>query len=483
MLFNSLEFLFIFLPVTLLVFFSAAKMTPRAAIPLLALASVFFYCWWDIRFLPVLVLSILFNYSMAKWISGALIRGKLILGVAIGINLAALFYYKYFDFSISSLNAALNLSLPLQKLELPLGISFFTFTQIAYLVDVYRRKADTSSPINYILFVTYFPHLIAGPILHHGQMMPQFKAPSLFRLNQTLFASGLIFLTIGLIKKVLVADQLARYATPVFSMGDAIAQMGAVEAWTGALSYTLQLYFDFSGYCDMAIGISLMFNIQLPLNFSSPYKAVNIIDFWRRWHMTLSQFLRDYLYIPLGGNRFGSYRRYLNLFLTMLLGGLWHGANWTFVIWGCLHGTYLVINHGFVALRNRLGLPALPKSISIFITFLAVVLAWVPFRASNMTEAINLWQAMLLTNGLAPDAHTLSGIHPSKAFGGIAAGILVVFLLPNSQELANKFKSYMEKSQPKDRLIWGVLGVLLGIAFGLTTMSIGHVSEFLYFQF
>lgn len=483
MLFNSLEFLFLFLPVTLLLFFSAARIAPRTAIPLLALASVFFYCWWDIRFLPVLVISILFNYGMARWIALADMHGKLILGIAIAVNLGALFHYKYLDFSITSLNAALGLSLPLQKLELPLGISFFTFTQIAYLVDVYRRKADTSSPTNYILFVTYFPHLIAGPILHHAQMMPQFKSPALFRPDATSFASGLVFLTIGLIKKVLVADQLASYASPVFALGNDAGQLGTIEAWTGALTYTLQLYFDFSGYCDMAIGISLMFNINLPLNFASPYKAANIIEFWRCWHMTLSHFLRDYLYIPLGGNRHGSWRRYLNLFITMLLGGLWHGANWTFVIWGCMHGLYLVINHGFIALRNRLGLPALPRALAVLITFLVVVFAWVPFRAESLQQAVSMWQAMLYMNDMPLAGHTLSGIHTGKAGRAIVAGILVVMLLPNSQEIVNTFKSYLARTDSRGRLIWVVLGSLLGVAFGLTTMSIGHVSEFLYFQF
>lgn len=480
MLFNSLEFLFLFLPATLLAFFVIARHSRRAAIGSLAIASVFFYSWWDIRFLPVLLASILFNYGMAQCIARAQNHRKLILGLAIGGDLAALFFYKYLDFSIISLNASFGLSLPLPQLALPLGISFFTFTQIAYLVDVHRQKADTSSLINYVLFVTYFPHLIAGPILHHSQMMPQFKSPAVFQPNGVALAGGLLFLTIGLIKKILIADEMASYATPVFSVTPG-QHMGMAEAWTGALSYTLQLYFDFSGYCDMALGISLMLNIQLPLNFSSPYKATNIIEFWRRWHMTLSQFLRDYLYISLGGNRHGKWRRYLNLFLTMLLGGLWHGANWTFVIWGCLHGIYLIINHGIQALRQQLKLAPPPAFLAGLLTFIAVVFAWVPFRADSISHALTLWEAMLSPTSIVNfTTTTLSGIRLDRAVRWIVGGCMIVFLLPNSQTIVARFQALLAENRLRTPLI---VGILLGILFSFTIMNIGHVSEFLYFQF
>lgn len=479
MLFNSLEFLFVFLPITLLAFFLLARVEGRYAIAALTVASLAFYSYWDIRFLPVLSLSILFNFSMALWMASATSKRRVILAAAITGNLGALYFYKYLDFSILSLNAALNLDVPLPSLALPLGISFFTFTQIAYLVDVYQRKAETSRLIDYVLFVTYFPHLIAGPILHHAQMMPQFKDTRVLKPDATAFAGGLLFLTIGLVKKIFVADGLAGFASPVFAV-DASTGMGAAEAWAGALAYTLQLYFDFSGYCDMALGISLMFNIRLPLNFASPYKATSIIDFWRRWHMTLSQFLRDYLYIPLGGNRFGKTRRYINLFITMLLGGLWHGANWTFVAWGCLHGLYLILNHGFIALRQRFSLPALPVLPALVLTFLAVTLAWVPFRAGNLSQAVDLWQAMLNIN--INGSATLSGIKLSQASTWIAVGLIVVFCLPNSQTLVERFQARLQAAPPQPTQ-WLLAGALLGLVFSLTVMSIGHVSEFLYFQF
>lgn len=386
MLFNSFEFLFIFLPAALLAFFMLGRLSGRHAIAGLAIASLAFYSYWDIRFLPILILSILFNYVMALWIAASQSKRKAILTAAVAGNLSTLYFYKYLDFSIISLNIVIDTQIPLQQLILPLGISFFTFTQIAYLVDVYQRKAETSRFVDYVLFVTYFPHLIAGPILHHAQMMPQFGDKKVLRFNSSNFSTGLVFLTIGLVKKIIIADHFAAFASPIFAIND-LSGMGAHEAWIGALTYTMQLYFDFSGYCDMAIGISLMFNINLPLNFASPYKATNIIEFWRRWHMTLSQFLRDYLYIPLGGNRYGKLRRYINLFLTMFLGGLWHGANWTFVIWGCLHGLYLIINHGFIALRQRFNLPSIPAPIALAITFFVVVIAWVPFRADSIHQA------------------------------------------------------------------------------------------------
>ncbi|MDI1302401.1 MAG: MBOAT family protein [bacterium] len=483
MLFNSLEFLFVFLPLALLVFFGAARLSDRAAIISLALLSIAFYSWWDIRFLPVLGASIAFNYLMAKGIERADRSRKPVLAIAITLNLATLFLYKYLDFSIASINAAFHLSIPLQHLALPLGISFFTFTQIAYLVDVYKKEAHTSQPADYLLFVTYFPHLIAGPILHHAQMMPQFKTERILKPHAEAFVIGIIFITIGLVKKVLVADHIARYATPVFAMNGETGALGALEAWTGILAYSLQLYFDFSGYCDMAIGISLLFNIDLPLNFASPYKSASIIEFWRRWHMTLSQFLRNYLYIPLGGNRQGTARRYTNLFLTMLLGGLWHGANWTFVVWGCMHGLYLIINHGFSLVHRKLGLPEIPAGIGLLLTFIAVVFAWVPFRADNLTDTVSMWKSMLAMNGIGDTASMLSHIPFRKALAEVMAGILVVMLLPNSQQIAASAKEHLFREEPAAAMKWTLAGLLFGIIFSYAVMSIGHVSEFLYFQF
>lgn len=285
----------------------------------------------------LLLASIAFNYGAGYWIGIKRTlqidkQAKLALIVAITVNLLLLGYFKYVNFFIVSANQFFGSHFPLRDIILPLGISFFTFTQIAFLVDVYCGIACEYNIIHYLLFVTYFPHLIAGPVLHHRQMMPQFADPDTYRINPEHIAIGLTAFILGLAKKVLIADDLSEYATPVFNAARDGSMPMLFEAWIGALAYTLQIYFDFSGYSDMAIGLSLMFNVRLPLNFDSPYKATNIIEFWRRWHMSLSSFLRDYLYIPLGGNRKGNIRRYANLMATMLLGGLWHGAGWTFIV-------------------------------------------------------------------------------------------------------------------------------------------------------
>jgi len=267
---------------------------------------------------------------------------------------------------------------------LPLGISFFTFQKIALLADAYEGKIQSLNFLDYALFVLFFPQLIAGPIVHHSEAMSQFQTRG--PVQASVIAMGLTIFAIGLANKVLLADSLAVYATPQFDAAAAGAPLSFLAAWSGALAYTLQLYFDFSGYTDMAIGAALLFGVRLPLNFNSPYKARNIIDFWRRWHMTLSRFLRDYLYIPLGGNRHGKLSRYLNLFITMLFGGLWHGAGWTFIFWGALHGFYLAINHGWEALLARFGAgdvnPGGARRLGAqVVTFLAVVVGWVSKEA------------------------------------------------------------------------------------------------------
>lgn len=323
---------------------------------------------------------------MARTIDGTQVAfgKKSLLGAAITANLLLLAYYKYANFFVSSLSSAAGWESINLDIILPIGISFFTFTQVAFLVDTYQGKVKEYNFAHYLLFVTYFPHLIAGPVLHHKEMMPQFADKKTYLPSADNFAIGLSIFVIGLSKKVLIADNIAPLANPVFEIN---AHPALVESWFGALAYAMQLYFDFSGYSDMAIGLSRLFGVRLPLNFNSPYKAENIIDFWRRWHMTLSRFLRDYLYIPLGGNRNGSFARFRNLFITMLLGGLWHGAGWTFVIWGGLHGIYLGINHGWHFLQEKLGLSASQslrsKIVARSITFLAVLVAWVFFRAPS----------------------------------------------------------------------------------------------------
>src|SRR5579859_2518053 len=343
MLFSSYTFLFQFLPAVALAFAAARRHSPRAGILVLAVASLFFYGAWKPIYLLLLIASIGANFSLGLLMEdGSRRRAVGMLGVA--LNLALLCYFKYTNFIFDNINVLTGAPLPLLNIVLPLGISFFTFQQIAYLVDVMRGARVERDIVSYTLFVSFFPHLIAGPLVHHAEMIPQFKRGRTGR-SSVLAARGLAIFAAGLFKKVVIADNLAQFVSPVFTHLDAGGGVTMPWAWLATLSYTLQIYFDFSGYSDMAVGLALLFGIRLPVNFRSPYKALSITDFWRRWHITLSRFLRDYLYIPLGGNRLGERRRYLNLMLTMLLGGLWHGAGWNFLIWGGLHGVYLSLNH------------------------------------------------------------------------------------------------------------------------------------------
>lgn len=484
MLFNSPEFIFCFLPVVWLLFFGIARFSHTIALASLALSSLFFYAWWNWHFLPILLISTLFNFTAGYFLSkNPPHKGKILAG-AITINLVGLFFYKYVNLAILSINSLSGLTIEQPNIALPLGISFFTFTQIAFLVDVYYQKAKEPNIVNYGLFVSYFPHLIAGPILHHSQMMPQFRDSSIFTPKAHSVVLGLVFLTIGLIKKIFLADNIAPYSTLVFTASAAGQTLNFYEAWVGAFSYTLQIYFDFSGYCDMAIGISLLFNIHLPLNFASPYKSQSITEFWRAWHMTLSQFLRDYLYIPLGGNRLGKLRRYINLFLTMLLGGLWHGANWTFVIWGALHGLYLIINHSYTSVRQSLGWRQMPKPLGITITLFAVVFAWVPFRAENWSSTLNIWQSMLSLDQLWHTTAQATHLNCARITRGIVLAFILIMFAPNSQTIVDNIRQRLNKDLPQSQAkYWLGFGLVLGLLFAYTIASLGHVSEFLYFQF
>ena len=346
MLFNSYFFICIFLPITLIgFFFLGQRGHHRIAIGWLVGASLFFYGWWNPAYLVLILGSVFFNFSIGVLLGNqeAVLSKKGLLVVGIGANLAALGYFKYANFFVNNFNVVIGSSFHLDTIILPLAISFFTFQQISYLADAYKGEIREYNFLHYSLFVTFFPQLIAGPIVHHKEMLPQFLQDGVYRPEYKNVAIGITIFAIGLFKKVCLADGIAQYATPVFQAADAGVLVSFFEAWGGALAYTFQLYFDFSGYSDMAMGLAWMFGIQLPLNFNSPYKANNIIEFWGRWHMTLSRFFRDYLYIPLGGNKRGKIRQLWNLMITMLLAGLWHGAGWTFVLWGALHGIYLVV--------------------------------------------------------------------------------------------------------------------------------------------
>ena len=516
MLFNSYGFLFLFLPVVLTGFFWIARAGKQYAAAWLAAASLFFYGWWNPAFVLLLLASISFNYLvggvLARSVSGN--RKWLLIG-AIGANLGLLAYYKYANFFLGTANRLIGWDLPLSDVLLPLGISFFTFTQIAFLVDVYRGLAREFNLIHYVLFVTYFPHLIAGPVLHHKQMMPQFQRPETYKFAGDFAMLGVAMFTLGLAKKVLLADSLAEFADPVFeAAGHGQAPMLAT-AWTGAVAYALQLYFDFSGYSDMAIGLSLIFGVRLPINFNSPYKALNIIEFWRCWHMTLSQFLRDYLYITLGGNRRGPLWRHVNLMVTMVLGGLWHGASWTFVAWGALHGLFLVINHLWIACKGRLQwlncFPVVMRRLFAGgLTFVCVLVAWVLFRAESFDVAQVMFAGMLTHNGVSlpqgmdiiplrdlgwtfsglfADNEKLQALGAGSCLQVMLVGLFIVWVCPNTQQLLG-YQEDRPATAGADRgrppLVWTPkLGsaLWLGLLFGVSLISFSKASPFLYFQF
>lgn len=481
MLFNSLTFLFVFLPVTALVYFRLAPRSWVAARSWLLLASFVFYGWWKPAYVILLAGSIAANYWIGRRLSHDRSRRLLTLGVALNLGLLALF--KYLDFAISNLNAVLG-SHWLFEIALPLAISFFTFQQIAFLVDVYRNEAAEPRFGSYALFVAFFPQLIAGPIVHHSETIPQFRSPERRRFSLPTCTSGLLLLTIGLFKKVVIADTFAVWANIGFGTTEAL---GALQSWSASLAYTFQLYFDFSGYTDMALGAALIFNIRLPVNFDSPYQATSIQDFWRRWHMTLSRWLRDYLYFPLGGNRRGRLRSHANLMIVMTLGGLWHGAAWTFVLWGVFHGLGLVV-HRLWSLAG-LRMPALPARM---LTFVFVTAAFVIFRAEDLETAGRIFAGMLGTNGLGlAELSTSWGLgalrseaaalcSPAAVAWTLAFG-LCAMTMPNSNALCG-IGAHEGHARVSPGMISGIAaGVLLGSA--LLRMSAIDATEFLYFNF
>ena len=485
MLFNSYVFIFLFLPASVLVFHVLRHIgLARAAIFSLVIASFVFYAWWSFKYLFLLTGLMLLDFFIARRIEqyrGANRRAaKFFLVAGLVINLSALAFYKYANFFVDNVNALTGSSLVLATIVLPIGISFFTFQKVAFLVDLYQNKIEKFNALDYALFVTFFPQLIAGPIVHHSEVIPQFE--SLGKILPRTVVAGITIFIIGLSKKVLLADTVAQYASPHFDAVLTGVHLGLWTAWSAVLAYTAQIYFDFSAYSDMAIGIGLLFGIHLPVNFDSPYKSKSIIEFWRRWHITLSRFLRDYLYIPLGGNRKGKARRYVNLLLTMLLGGIWHGAGWTFVIWGALHGFYLMVNHFW----NSLKLSSDGRLFGLFswgVTFLAVIVAWVFFRAANVDVAVDILTSMI--GGYGPGSVTASALVVPAAL------LLLAFSMPNTQQImsytppAGTYGAYMAKTIPsflrwKPVLLWALY---IGALFALCLMFMTQVSEFIYFQF
>jgi D-alanyl-lipoteichoic acid acyltransferase DltB (MBOAT superfamily) len=498
-LFPTGEFLLIYLPITLGLFFLIARFSgPPLAAAWLVLASVIFYGSWHTEHVAILVVSIFFNYCAGGWIlsaseSGRPSAARRRLLFAVSVDLLALAYFKYLNFILSTFTSLGFGGEAHVDVALPLGISFFTFTQIAYLVDVHAGRVVERSPVKYALFVTYFPHLVAGPVLHHAEMMPQFGSREIYRPALGNIWLGMAYLTIGMIKKALIADSFAPVANDVFERASNGA-VGTVAAWAGVLSYTNQIYFDFSGYSDMAVGLALLIGVRLPYNFNSPYKATSIIDFWRRWHMTLSRFLRDYLYFALGGNRKGKTRRYLNLFATMVLGGLWHGAAWTFVIWGALHGAYLMINHGwrwFASLPEVACWISRPFLVSVgnlvggALTLVCVVVAWTFFRAEGLGTATTVLRALA---GHGVEGNGVGAVaDPSVWIVAAALFLVICKCAPNSQELIEGMAKGSQtvlrhaRSRPAQAIATGTMIVAVVLLAAISESR--NVTEFIYFNF
>ena len=520
MVFSSLEFIYLFLPPVLLVFYLLRHYRWETGIVWwLIVSSLAFYAWWSPVYLILLVSSVTANFFVHKLLLSS--KSRLVLALGICGNLGLLIYFKYADFMIGNLNTFTGIEIPLVNVILPLAISFFTFQQISFLCDTYRGEITNCNFSKYCLFVVFFPQLIAGPIVLQKHTIPQFTVENFTNRIGLNFTVGTTLFVIGLFKKIVIADGIAPYSTAVFGLTEEGHALPIDVAWMGVVAYTFQIYFDFSGYSDMAIGIARLFGIILPLNFYSPYKAANISEFWRRWHITLSHFLRDYVYISLGGNRNGNMKRYSNLFLTMLLGGLWHGAGWNFIIWGALHGSYLMVNLGWQALKSKYSLFSIESKLYIFtvwlITFIAVVIGWVFFRAITLDGAISILSGMFGFNGIEIPNAILArlgslgislqmwGITPSNGgtvfimtwFWNITL-IVFVLTLPNIQDLFFKnqgtlsqfnyekvstfwpYRRFFSEISWVDTKRWAFFS---GACLALGILTLSQVSEFLYFQF
>jgi alginate O-acetyltransferase complex protein AlgI len=525
-LFNSYVFIFCFLPIVSAGYLLLRRTSkPLWPIAWLVLASLVYYSWWRPEYLLLLMLSVGVNFGFGKLIiDGGLSRpqSRAVLTIGIIFNLCLLGYFKYAGFFVANVDNIFGAQWVVPNIILPIGISFITFQKIAFLVDAYRGLVRNFTLLNYAFFVTFFPQLIAGPITHHSEIMPQI-GPSQRRDLAADLAVGISIFVVGLFKKVVIADSLAIYADAGYAMLRAGHPLDSASAWVTVLCYSFQLYYDFSGYSDMAVGLARMFGFRLPVNFYSPYKSTSIIDFWRRWHISLSRFLRDYLYIPLGGNRHGPVRRYLNLGIVMLLGGFWHGANWTFVVWGGVHGAMLALNHAWRAIPFSSSLAfktRVAERIAMLATFVVVTLAWITFRADSLADAgtmmsylagpnllasfwgsiesqfgelkyvvkltdewfrpRELWPSVLPPNYLATE---------TRPMGLLLLGVGIgTFTMPNTYQIFGRFEPALELPEETawngalTRLDWRV-SLILATMFVFSILQLSHVSPFLYYQF
>ncbi len=520
MLFSSYEFILAFLPIVLAGYylFSLRRDCRLVMIWLLG-CSLFFYAWWDFRLLPLLCGSILFNFVvgilLVRWRNEPNVK-CLTLTIGIVFNIGLLAYFKYADFLAQSIGAVIGQEFRVEGIILPLAISFFTFQQIAYLVDVHRVGTSESSLTRYAMFVAFFPQLVAGPIVHHSDVLPQFSNKFSRRFRARNLIIGSTIFTLGLFKKAILADGVSHYSDMLFTAVSQGRTVTFLDTWGGMLAFTFEIYFDFSGYSDMAIGLAIMFGIRLPANFHSPYKATNIIEFWRRWHMTLSRFLRDYLYIPIGGGRVSELRRHSNLIVTMLVGGLWHGASWNFVIWGGIHGVMLAVNQLWRdGIQSRFGpvknQSATSKALWTVVTFLAVTLAWVPFRAATLNETWVIYQAMLGQSGISLPSTYFTYLGPlgpvfkawgmttteASLFQGISQIIsllaisVIVWFMPNTQQLMVRYYPVLETYSHLAYRKWSGLSwrptfgwaILLACLAVISILALERQKPFIYFQF
>lgn len=487
MLFNSYIFIFLFFPLVLAGYYALnyAKMY-RAALVYLIGMSMWFYGYNNIYYLAILIVSILINYGLSSLMSRLTdaYKRKFCLCIGMLFNIGILFYFKYFNFFIGNINVAFKSNLPLLKLTLPLGISFYTFQQLSYVIDSYRRECENYTFWEYAVYVSFFPQLIAGPIVYHSELIPQLRDLKNRRLNYVNLSKGIYAFALGLSKKVLIADTFSQ----IVNIGyDNISNLNATSVLLVMVCYSLQIYFDFSGYCDMAYGMGYMLGVKLPVNFNSPYKAKSISDFWDRWHMTLTRFFTKYIYIPLGGNRKGKVRTYINVMIVFLVSGLWHGANWTFILWGALHGIASVLER-MLHVDNW----KIPKLIKLCVTFILVTFAWSLFRAESIGQAKMLWTQLLQFDfgsvyqpiidkfqGLIEISFLyrigLSGLmntYPWMMLSlFIVATLLCCFILKNTQEKVANMQFTGRK----------ILVIVILMFWSI--MSLSEISEFLYFNF
>lgn len=499
MLFNSYIFIFAFLPLCLLGFYALKGLNATCAKLWLIGMSLWFYGYFNINYLIIMLFSVVFNYSiycLLKRTGSGVSKDRLFLISGVAVNLAVLFYFKYYDFFIDNCNSILGTQIPLKGILLPLGISFFTFQQIGFLADAYRGEIEECAPVDYALFVCFFPQLIAGPIVNHDEMLPQFRRIGR-KISSEAIARGVYIFILGMSKKVLIADTFGKAVDYAYlNLGTGI---NATESFLAILFYTLQLYFDFSGYCDMAIGLGGMLGIDIPINFNSPYKAVNIIDFWKRWHITLSRFFSKNIYIPLGGNRCGQIRMYTNLFIVFFLSGIWHGAGWNFILWGSMHGILYVITRAWQNWRrlkikdpgNEADSSSIVKLLCVMFTFAFVNIAWVYFRAPSIQAAnqiiSNLWNTSWVTPSeafaegfnLGEFWYVMKVLHLTGfSFSRyilmmlfLAFGLIITFFGKNVHELADRTKFSAGTA------------VVLGALSVWCIVSMSGVSTFLYFNF